>query len=997
MRLQSLKPAKSIAFCALLSIYCRTSAYSFSGNQVHPKIVIPGKDTIPGKKDTTLAHEATPKQVAAQTSLSKDGKVNIRPLSYTPFITAQQYVKGNLAGVYVQEPSGEPGTDQNMFIRGIAMPLLSKRELFDNQAAVYLNGIPLATENPFAYEIQQYDFNRIGPATNLLAALNIDNVESIEVIKDPAKLALLGPVAANGAIWITTKAASSGYRQINVNAYFGFAPQQRVTAINGVYENNFRLPFYDKYGTLADRFNYPAYLKDSSNADYYGRSNWTDLYYKNQPLYNLDLSLTGGSERANFRFFGAATRNANSADETALQRYNASFSINVLPLSWVTVSSMINAAHMIRNRNRNFVDRLAEARYLPDVSNPLPPNKNVYNTYQSEFDENVKDDNKTTAVQGYFNILAKMKGVRYNGGISFDYNEGTRAVFYPTQLLEGNNFVSNYFGFNQRFIFSNTLGYTFRINDDNKLDLELGQNYQTTLNKFEYAYAYNGPNNFIKLNIVEGDINKTNYLQSNGFDVFYHPSNQKAAVASFFGKAAWNYKELLDLTAVVRRDGSSVMQQDNRWYTGFGVSASFDLYKALLQESNLLSGLRLTASYGRNGKLLSDDRFAGGPNYRSDLSWTGAPAIGSFAGLPGLSRPYTAGWVGYGIPWAYVEQATAGVEASLLKNKLQVRLDVYSKTDKDMLLPIPVPAEYGYKSAYASGMDVNNSGLDLTLQAAILAGGKHKPSLNLHANFNYNKNELKALPNGLQQVVINDHLLQVGKSIDAFWVYKNEGIFNSDAEVPVKPGTSQPLTYQGVALKAGDARWKDVNGDFTINEDDKVLVGNSLPKLTGGFGGNLGYGSFQLDFHFYFALGHKLLNKYAAQRLDFINTDVASSIDGVKEITFWEKKMDLSGYPMYNPWSNTIPYRLDQDLFLDDASFVKLRSVTLSYNLITGWKGKGQSKVFREATVYVTGANLFTITPFKGDDPELVQYNGLYTGAGLPIQRSVILGFKIAL
>jgi TonB-linked SusC/RagA family outer membrane protein len=950
-----------------------------------------GKDTIPAK-------DTEPKQVSAQTSQSKDGRINTRPLSFTPFITAQQLVKGNLAGVYVQEPSGEPGAEQNMFVRGIAAPLLSKRELFDNQAAVYLNGIPLATDNPFAYEIQQYDFNRIGPATNLLAALNINNIESIEIIKDPAKLAQLGPVAANGAIWIVTKSAKSGYREISINSYFGIAPKERVTAINGVYENKFRLPFYDKYGTMADRFNYPAYLKDSSNADYYGRSNWTDLYYKNQALYNLDLSLTGGSDRANFRFFGGATRNANSADETSLQRYNASFSINVLPVSWVTVSSMINAAHMIRNRNRNFIDRLAEARYLPDVSNPLPPNKNVYAAYLSEFDENVKDDNKTTAVQGYFNILAKLKGVSYNGGISFDYNEGSRDVFYPTQLLERNNFVSNYFGYNQRFIFTNSLAYTFSLNKKQKLDVELGQNYQSTLNKFEYAYAYNGPNNFIKLNIVEGDINKTNYLQSSGFDVFYHPSSQKSAVASFFGKGTWHYNDLLSLTAILRRDGSSVMQKDNRWYTGYGLSASLDLHRSFFQNTTALSALNLTASFGRNGKLLSDDRFAGGPNYRSDLSWTGAATIGSYAGLPGLSRPYNSGWVGYGIPWAYVQQAAAGIDASFLKNKLRLRLDVYSKTDKDMMLPVPVPVEYGYKAAYASGMDVNNTGIDLAINTTVLSpANKNKPGLSLNANLNYNKNKLKALPNGLDHVVINDRMLQVGKSIDAFWVYKNEGIYSSDAEVPVKPGTGQPMTYQGLTLKAGDARWKDVNGDYAINEDDKVLVGNSLPKLTGGFGGNLSWKSLTLDFNFYFAVGHKLLNKYAAQRLDFINTDASSGIDGVKEITYWEKKMDLSGYPMYNPWSNTIPYRLDQDLFLDDASFLKLRSVTLSYNLISGWKGKGQSHVFKEATVYVTGANLFTITPFKGDDPELVQYNGIYTGAGLPIQRSFILGLKIDL
>ncbi len=954
-------------------------------------VPLSGKDSLP--KDFKA-----PAQISQQGQLQKDGAVKVRPLQFTPFITAQQLVKGNLAGVFVQEPSGEPGTEQNMFIRGISSPLLSKRELFDNQAAVFLNGIPLTMDNPFAYEIQQYDFNRIGPATNLLANLNINNVASIEVIKDPAKLALLGPIAANGAIWITTKAAKSGDRELNIHAYYGVAPKERVMAVNGVYENNFRLPFYDMYGTMADRFNYPAYLKDSSNADYYGRSNWTDLYYKNQALYNVDMSLTGGSERANFRFFGGATQNANSADETSLQRYNASFSINVMPLKWLTMSSLINAAHMTRDRNRNFRDRLAEARYIPDVSNPLTPNKEVYGRYLSQFDDNVKDDNTTNTVQGYFNISAQLKGARYNGGISFDYNEAARDVFYPTQLLENNNFISNYFGYNQRFIFSNSIGYNWKPDDTRNVDFEAGQSFLNTFNKFDYAYAYNGPNNFIKLNIVNGSRGSSDYLTPQGFDVFFHPSSVKQAIASFYGKATYNWNDVVRLTGLVRRDGSSAMQPDNRWYTGYAANLAVNAHKLWMKNSTLFSAFDINASFGSNGKLVSDDRFAGGPNYRSDLSWTGAPTIGSYAGLPGLSRPYNSGWVGYGIPWAKVQQASLGFNTGLLKWNLNLGLEFYSKTDKDMMLAVPVPMEYGYASAFRPGMEVNNTGIDLTIGATVLkASGKNGIGLHLNGNLNFNKNELRALPGGLNEVIIGNRMLKVGERIDAFWVYQNEGKYNTDAEVPVNPSTSQPIAFEGVPMKAGDARWNDVNGDFAINSDDKVLAGNSLPKVTGGFGGALAYKAFTLDFQFYFALGHYLKNQYAASKFDFINYDASSDINAVKEITFWERKMDLAGYPMYNPWSNTIPYRLDQDLFLDKASFLKLRSLTLSYNLVAGMTGKGGGKTFKEATVYVTGANLFTITPFKGTDPELVQYNGIYNGYGLPIQRSFILGVKIDL
>src|SRR5690606_17580161 len=125
------------------------------------------------------------------------------------------------------------------------------------------NGIPLTQDNPFAYEIQKYDFNRIGPATNLLAAYNQDNIESIEVIKDPVALASLGSMAANGAIWITTKNARSGFREISINSYYGYAAKPSVYVTNAAYENNFRQPFYNRFGSINDRLNYPPYLRDS--------------------------------------------------------------------------------------------------------------------------------------------------------------------------------------------------------------------------------------------------------------------------------------------------------------------------------------------------------------------------------------------------------------------------------------------------------------------------------------------------------------------------------------------------------------------------------------------------------------------------------------------------------------------------------------------------------------------------------------------------------------
>ena len=926
------------------------------------------------------------------------GNLNSVPFQYVsaqPYISLQQIVKGNLAGVYVQEPSGEPGTEQNMFIRGISTPLLSKRELFDQQATVFLNGIPLTQDNPFAYEIQKYDFNRIGPATNLFSTINPDNIASIEVIKDPLALASLGPIASNGAIWITTKNAKAGIKEITINSYFGLVQKENITPVNAAYENDFRSPFYDKFGTINDRLNYAPYLRDSTNADYYGPANWTDLYYRNAAVYSADLSLTGGSDRANFRFFGSATKNAGNTDNTALNRYTGSFFINVAPIKWLMVSSMITYNRLGRTRNLNIRDRLAEQRYIPDLTNPLTPNKSLYGAYLNEFDKSI-DNNVSDVIQGYVAISADIKKFRYRGRVAFDYNEGIRDVFWPTTLLEGNNFVSNYFGYNQRFINSNTIGYEINAGNQHRILLEGSQQFIADVYKYDYAYAYNGPNDFIKINVTNGDPNAENYLRPTGFRVYYFPGRMQSNLVSFSGKASYAYNDIIKLSGLVRRDGSSVMQPDNKWFTSFSGGVEWDLKKHLLDENASAGSLKLIASWGRIGKLLKDDRFSGGPHYRVDLGWGNEPGIGSYAGIPGVSRPYTSGWVGYGIPWSYSDQINAGIRFSTKNERLNIGLDVYNRDDKNMLLPVPVAAEWGYTGAYKTGLEVNNKGIDLSVGADILNGVSPNLSWLLTGNLNYNRNKLKSLPDGLDQLIIGANKLIVGKPIDAFWLLTNNGIYEQDTDVPVNPQTNQPLSYKGVELKAGDPRWQDKNGDYVINDKDKELKGNYMPKISGGFGSSVGYKAFTIDFQFYFAGGRQVLNQYASSRLDFINTEVNNDINSVKEITFWQKKMDFSGYPMYNPWSSVVPYRVEQDLFLDNASFLRLRTLSLSYDM-SKKKGAGALNSSKRSSVYITATNLFTVSGFKGDDPELVNYNGVYTGYGLPIPRAIIIGFKMDL
>lgn len=914
-----------------------------------------------------------------------------------PNLSLQQILKGNVSGLYVQETTGEPGSEQSMIIQGASTPIFNKKDIYALQPAVFVNGVYMVQEHPFAYDVQKYDYNRIGPATNLLANVDIDNIAAIEVIKDPVSLAKLGPNAANGAIWITTKAAKSGLREISFNSYFGMVQANGANTVNGVFENQFRQPFYQKYATQSNLNNYASYLRDSTNLDYFGKSNWNDLYYQNTPIFSTNLGITGGTEKANFRFYGSGIKNAGNADETSLTKYNAFFNINMMPFKWLTVSSFLNASRMDRARNKSLRDRYAEVRYLPDFVNPLSPNKDNYQLFLNEYSK-VVDDNRNNLLNGSLSLnLQLTPKLNFNTAVVFDYNEGIRDAFYPTTLMDDINYVSGYFGYNQRFGLNNRLNYTYALSEDHNFDFEVGQSVQGDTYKYNYARGYDGNSDFIKINVVEGSSARAGYLNAiNNFYLFRYTDRTRNGLLSFYGSAKYSYKKVLNFGAVVRRDGSSTGQPDSRWLTTPAFSVDWNLKNQFLTNNRLINQLSVGASWSRVAKLFISDRFGAGPQYRSEYGWYEEPTIPTFGGFQGITRPYNSGWVGYGVTLPYADRLNLNASATMLNNRLNASLTLYKRDDKNQLLNIPVSGESGYASVYKNGMEISNMGVDLTLNANLITEEK---ALNWSSglNLNYNRNQLKALPGGLSELVIGDNKLKVGESSGSYWLYTNRGIYTTDSEVPTNPKNGQKLSFNGLTLKAGDPKWVDYDGDYNITNADKQFTGDRLPKIIGGWVNDFKYKDFELNFHLFFAIGQKAINQFDASRYDFANRESANDINSIKEVTSWQTSENLKSYPIYNVWSDVIPYRADQDLFLENASYVKLRSVTLGYDLSKAKFISNAKLGFRKAYLYVTGSNLLTITNFSGTDPELINYTGYYSGTSLPIARTYTIGLKLDL
>lgn len=988
-----IKNFKIVFFTFLLALF----GYKVFSNSTS-KIIKSTNDLIHVSYDTVKSEQILATDTIGQMlkSLQKfkslKDTINISEAKNVPNLSLQQIIKGNLAGVYVQEPNGEPGTEQSMILQGPSGILFSKRDVYALQPAIYLNGVPLVQDNPFAFDVQKYDYNRIGPATNLLAQIDVDNIQSIVVVKDPFELAKLGPNAANGAIYITTKNARGINRDISLNSYFGYVTAPSIYTVNGDYENKFRKPFYDKYAKQEQFDGYASYLRDSTNTAYFGSSNWNDLYYNNTPTYSVNLGITGGNDRANFRFFGSGTKNSGNADNTSLNRYNLFFGVNMAPFEWLTVSSNVNAVLMDRFRNKSLRDRFAEARYIPDLSTPLSPNKDIYNLFLNDNKLTI-DDNSTKAVNG--NILLSVKANKFSisSNIIFDYNEGVRDYFVPSSLFDGASFISNYFGYNQRIVQNNNIAYGIDINDVHSINFDIGQTYQGDIYKYNYSRAYDGPNDQMRLKMVEGDPKSSNYLNTiakGNFYVFRYLDKEVNNLLSVYASAKYSYKNLFTLAALVRRDGASNGQPDSRWVTSPSFSASYNLKNQFLQETENVDDLVIGAGWGKTVRVFLDDRYAAGPQYRSENGWFEEPTIPGYGPVMGINRPYESGYIGYGIKLPYAERFNMTLDGTLFKNRLNFGLTLYNRNDKNQLIGLTVPQEMGYSVEYKSGMEVNNKGLEVLINGHILdnkKGLRWTSGLNL----SYNKNKLQKLPNGLEEVVIGENKLQVGKSIGSYWVYNNVGIYDNATSVP------SGRTFNGIPMKEGDANWNDIDGNNRIDNRDKILTADRLPKIVGGWNNNISFKGYDLNFNFIFAQGHKILNQYEATKYGFINREAGNDIYSVKEVSSWQKFDRTKEYPIYNPWSDVNPYRVDQDLFLEDASYLKLRSITLGYDFKNAQLFKNSTDKFKRIYLYVTAMNVWTLTKFSGVDPELVNYNGYYDGANLTIPRTYVVGVKLDL
>jgi len=882
-------------------------------------------------------------------------------------------------GVNIQAVSGQPGDGFKVNIRGAGTN--------GNSAPIYVID---------------------GVAGGDINALNPADIERIDVLKDAASCAIYGSSAANGVILVTTKQGKAGKISVNYDGNIGWQnvykmPQmlnakQYMQVMDQVQFNAGRDPFtWTKYMSQEQ---YDAYMSGADN----GTDWFEEIRNKNSVVTNHSLSVSGGNEmskfstgvgyqyqdgvlggpvKSDFRRFTfrinsehVIYRDSKGMDvvkfgENLYFQHRQSQGVQLGTQYANDLSNMLRANPLIPVRNENgdyyMYNDLKNAGWLdynPYTSNP------VANMVNNQSGAN-KSKNYNLRAVGYIEVQP-LKNLVYRGQVSYHQESNSWRCYLPEYKINDNNdsrtgdMVTNNVGLGWGWNMTHTLNYKFNVAKEHHFDVLAGTEYSQTdpgygesvnvtsggniFGDFAHAYISNTTGR------VSAQASGTPYTQSRGL--------------SYFGRINYDFAEKYMLTAIIRADGSSNFADGHRWGYFPSVSAGWVVSNEKFMESSSswLSFLKIRAGWGQNGNAnIPAFQYLAG----FDLGDYGLYSFNN------EKDTYTQGAYPNRLPneeltWETSEQLNIGFDARFLGGKLGLTFDWYNKQTKDLLLAVEVPATSGFATKYANAGTVKNTGVEVALNWRDNIGKDFNYGVNW--NMAVNKNEVTEVNNANHYINAGNDLLSQGTgyiarmweghAIGCFYGYKTDGVMQNQADVEAylqqNCGGNAANSLQGANIQPGDLKFVDVNGDGIINAEDKTDLGSPHPKVTMGFGFNFDYKGFDMSVSTYGAFGQKVARsyrKFADGQYENYTTEVYD---------YWHGEGTSDRYPRLAPGNQGVNFQQISDIYVDNASYFRLQNLTVGYD----FKKLLKNCPFQQLRLYFAAQNLFTITGYKGMDPE---------------------------
>lgn len=920
------------------------------------------------------------------------GSVNVNDMNKAPVSSFDEALAGRVAGVNVSSSEGQPGSGIIISIRG------NNSLTQDNSPLYVIDGFPIESANN--------------------SLINPDDIETIDVLKDASATAIYGARGANGVIIITTKRGKTGAPSISYNGRYGWMENiQRIPVMNA-YEF-VKLQQEINVGDLDE-----TYLANGVTLDDYKNVesiDWQGKLYRVAPQQNHSISMRGGSDKTKYAVSGQALDQQGTIINSAFKRYQAKISLDQIINDRIKVggnvtytntkttgttpsapslSSMNNLLYSawgyrpsgpIRSEkpiNENFEDELIDDMVNSGTDYRINPFLSAENEYRLR---NV--DNLIANAFGEYKILPNLR-LRISGGLNKNtqrndaFNNSKTRSGNPYTVYKVNGSIMYYESTN--WLNENTLTFDKKFNKYHRLNAVAGFTAQGNHYAVHGMSANQLPNESLGLNGL-----------SQGVPQPITSSESEWALASWLARVNYVFRDKYFLTASFRSDGSSKFRADNQWsYFPSGAVAWEISKESFMKEVRFISNAKLRASWGITG----NNRVSDYATYAL-LDFGVRNSYYSFNNeLQQSAIPVT--MASTDLKWENTAQTDVGLDVSFLKSRITLGLDYYRKVTSDLLLNAKLPPTVGYGSAFKNVGKTSNEGLEITLHTRNVETKDFRWGSSF--NISFNRSKVLALTQNQESLTstmgwdswyssVALYIAKIGQPVGQFYGYIWDGVYGYD-DFDALPNGGY-LLKEGIptngntraAIRPGDIRYRDLNGDGVVNVSDQTVIGRGFPVHVGGFSNDFSYRGFDLNVFFQWSYGAQVMN---ANRINFEN--------GNK--TYLNQYKSFEGrWTPENPTSN-IPRAGGQygyvysDRTLEDGSFLRLKTVQLGYNVPQALLQRAKIKSLR---VFVAAQNLITWTKYTGSDPEVaIGYSALTPGfdySSYPRARTATIGLNLGL
>lgn len=894
-----------------------------------------------------------------------------------PVPSVEMALQGKVAGLNVLNITGEPGAKGIVTLRGntsIASQDSRSTPLYVVDGIVMDEG-----------DLGQIDLT----GTNPIAGINPNDIESIDVLKDASASAIYGARAANGVIIIKTKTPKAGKPQVRLNGYYGVAmkPTMRSTLV-GTAERHLKMDLIYQYLGKPGMENVNYWITDSLNPAFNNNTDWQSNVIQKARIQNYDVNVSAYGEKTSYRLSYNFYDEEGTVIGTGFTRNTASLYLNAHPYSFLNLTGNIRFSEMSRKKTNGSINIFSTWSF-PSSFFKLT-DEDIENFKGNNLDELDKNLNRDL----YANFQANIDFTPYlkwTTSYSFGYSTTRNDYFIPSYRNNGNAYATSSSGSVKRWEIENYIQYLRSFKETHNLSVLFGQG-------AEYSYIDNlwGEGNYIASNsiqTIQGVVSKNSNASS---------SIEERARLSWFARLSYDYKDKYLFSANWRMDGSSRFGKDNRWGHFPSVSAGWIITKeSFFPENQVADFIKIQGSYGITG----NDPAGFYDAYRAlttNVDYRGGSGITSYNGSGTIAYDFGSAVTSRELGWEESKQMNFGLDAHFLNKRIILTGDYYIRDSESMIFNYALPVTTGYTEAKNNLVSVRNSGVELQLSLDLLPHNWDW-SWTIDANIAMNKNQIKKLPNGNRSIVTGapwmEWILTVGRPLYEITGWRSNGIYATDDDVPVDPLTGNRMTFFGTTMQAGDIAVADQNGDYNIDYNDKVSLGNPDPKYYGGINTTVRWKGISLGVFCNYVIKRTFWNGFLSDRM---NGGVYSAggwgnvsgpaldFGGLKYYTTPGQQADLPTLIATNHMDNR---HIAHEIYTDNGSFFRVKNISMSYEFPTALVNKIKLQRLR---VYGYMDNVWVFSKSKTyPDPENINTNGYANGSEYPLPHKFTLGAEI--